>query len=97
VKAPSKPLAQPNAPAAPAYQNLANLVLLSPLPEVPGARFVAGFPGKLMYQRWYMLFCLFRALPAVAHRVKKYLGPILLHFLKDSFAVRGPASKQALY
>jgi hypothetical protein len=28
--------------------------------------------------------------------VKKYLGPILLHFLKDSFAVRGPASKKWL-
>lgn len=30
----------------------------------------------------------------LVHRVKKYLGPILLHFLKDSFTMRGPTGTE---
>jgi hypothetical protein len=32
----------------------------------------------------FAFFCFF-----INHRVKRYLGPVLLHFLKDAFSVRG--------
>ncbi len=55
-------------------------VLLSPLPGIPGTRYLY----KLSINRFMLI--------SILYRVKRYLGPIQLHFIKDAWTVRNEAS-----
>jgi hypothetical protein len=69
-------------------------VLLSPLPSISGARFVLTLSATYLWVNNCDNCTLFDFNTC---RVKRYLGPIQLHFIKDAWTVRNEGSLESYF